>query len=58
MVFFQENREFSQISMRKKVKEHLGFHFFIDKNTAVYFDSIEIVYISQNQGQIYHTQHV
>ena len=46
MVFFQEMKRLSQISMTNKVKEHIGF------------DSIEILYISQNQRQIYHTQHI
>ena len=31
--------------MIKKVKEHIGFHYLIDKNRAVYFDSFGIEHI-------------
>ena len=38
----------SKISMTKKVKGHIGFHYFIDRNAAVYFDSFGIEYIPQD----------
>ena len=37
----------SKISMTKKVKEHIGFHYFTDRNTAAYFNSFGIEYIPQ-----------
>ena len=59
MVFVQEMRRLSQISMTNKLKINtLGLIIYRKKNTAVYFDSFEIVYISQNQRQIYHIQHI
>ena len=33
--------------MIQKVKEHIGFHYSFDRNTAFYFDSFEIEYIPQ-----------
>ena len=33
--------------MTKIVKKHIGFHFFIDKNTDVYLDTFGIEYIPQ-----------
>ena len=38
----------SKISMTEKVKGHIGFHYFIDRNAAVYFDSFGIEYIPQD----------
>ena len=33
--------------MMQKVKEHIGFHYSFDRNTAFYFDSFETEYIPQ-----------
>ena len=33
--------------MIQKVKEHIGFHYSFDRNTAFYFDSFETEYIPQ-----------
>ena len=33
--------------MTKIVTKHIGFHFFIDKNTDVYLDTFRIKYIPQ-----------
>ena len=35
------------MSMTKIVKKHIGFHFFIDKNTDVYLDTFGIEYTPQ-----------